>query len=187
MSAPPDPFETLGLPARFDLDQAAIEQAYLSRTTAAFGPGGGAGGTRSAGGVGVGEPDPAIAARLNQARATLRDPEQRANALLARLGGPAKETDRSLPAGFLQEMMDVRERLEAQRHDPQAIDRWEVWGERRRREHIAGVRELFARLEPGGGGPADPAVLALIRQRLNAWRYIERMLEQVRSDEGASG
>lgn len=172
-----DAFDTLGLPARFDLDPARIQRAFLQRT-AGLHPDHGA------------RPeDEAASASLNAARAVLDDPEQRAGALLSRLGGPSKEQDRSLPDGFLMEMMEVRERIEAERKDPDARERWEDWGESRRRGHMERVKNLFAQATGPEGGPPLPqgpeaSVLKAIRRELNAWRYIERMLEQLGEDAG---
>jgi molecular chaperone HscB len=157
-----DAFETLGLPARFDLDAEMIQRAYLAGSGAVHG-------------------DEAESARLNAARITLEDPEKRALLLLTRLSGPGKEADRSLPDGFLMEMMEVRERIEADRGDPGAMDRWEDWGEAKRQGHIAAAGKLFEQAREERPTPG-PQVLAAIRRELNAWRYIERMLEQLNQD-----
>ncbi len=173
---PPDPFDVLGLPARFDLSTGEIERAFLSRMAHAH-------------------PDHSVAhepgtdiarlaTQLNQSRAILSNPEQRAQSLLTRLGGPSKEADRSLPEGFLMEMMETRstidsERAAARTDDGSAealLDRWEGWGEGRRSLHMERVKSLFASI----GSPPDGAALRRIRTELNAWRYIERLLEQLR-------
>lgn len=162
----PDAFDTLQLPARFDLAPQDIQRAYLARAAAL-----------------ARETDEAVAAALNSARMTLEDPEKRASALLLRLGGPAKEADRSLPDGFLLEMMDVREQIAAAHADAGAIDKWEDWGEHRRQIHIEAVGRLFANI--GAAAPERAALLA-IRRELNAWRYIERLIEQLHArDDGA--
>ncbi len=161
-----DPFDLLGLPAAFQVDPAALARAYLARSAAAH-------------------PDlsddPAAAgdsAALNQARQALEDPEMRADVLLTRLGGPSREADRTLPEGFLAEMMAVREELEAAgaAGDSAAAARLEEWAGGQRAEHIARVGAMFQGLT---GEPAQ-ASLKAIRRELNAWRYIERMLEQIR-------
>jgi hypothetical protein len=53
-----------------------------------------------------------------------------------------------------------------------------TWAEARRSGEIARVRELLAQV-PGMHGQERQRVLAQARQHLNAWRAIERMLEQV--------
>jgi len=102
----------------------------------------------------------------------------RADVLLTRLGGPSREADRTLPEGFLAEMMAVREELEAAgaAGDSAAAARLEEWAGGQRAEHIARVGAMFQGLT---GEPAQ-ASLKAIRRELNAWRYIERMLEQIR-------
>lgn len=170
-----DPFDTLGLPARFDLDRGAIEAAYLSRAAAAH---------PDHGGTEAADVEGAIA-RLNAARGTLLDAEKRARALVARLSvgeavgvrGVAGE-DRALPPGFLETMMEARERMEAERGQPGSAERWEGWAEERRAGHVKEVGRLLgeAGAKPAGG---RSGALAAVRRELNAWRYVERMLEQI--------
>jgi DnaJ-domain-containing protein 1 len=158
-----DPFAALGLPHRFDLTQAAIERAYLGRIAASHPDAVGRGGR---------DDDSGDAAALNDAKAALLDDGRRAEALLAHLGGPTANQERALPPGFLEEMLDVRERLDADLDaDPVgARPRWRDWAQARRETHVAVLQGLFAR---------TPAPLRDIRLILNQWRYIERMLEQL--------
>lgn len=160
-----DLFDLLGLPPTFDLDSAELQRAYLSRS-AAIHPDLAAGDAAAA----------RRAAALNQAKRTLEDPERRANALLARLGGPSKEQDRSLPPGFLMEIMEVREEIESGGRNEPKRAKWEAWAAQRREEHIRLISDLFGRK------PVDVAGLAAIRTQLNAWRYIERLIEQLDPD-----
>lgn len=166
---PDDPFSTLGLPPSFEIEPAALQRAYLARSAAVH--------PDHADDPGASE----LSAALNRARQTLEDPESRADALLSRLGGPSKEADRSLPPGFLPEIMEIRQQLEdaTGSGDAAAAARLEDWAASRRAQSIADVRERFR----GLGTPPDPAALKSIRTALNAWRYIERMLEQVRAGE----
>ena len=161
-----DPFTTLGLPARFDLSPEAIRRAHMARM-----------GTVHPDVAGASPTDETQVARLNQARGVLEDPERRASALLARVGGPSKEQDKSLPAGFLMEIMETREGVEAAVASKDALssDRWRAWAGEQRRGYAAAVGGMFAAL---GDPPAREALVA-IRTRLNAWRYIERLIEQL--------
>jgi curved DNA-binding protein CbpA len=165
----PDPFDELGLLPSFDLDPAVVERAYLQRA-AALHPDLAA--------------DPAetarAAARLNHAKQVLDSPERRANALLARLGGTGLDMDRSLPDGFLTQIMQVRADIEADgvTRNPAARSRWEAWAQERRREHINAVSVLFLGLST----PPSREALHAIRMNLNAWRYIERLIEQLDPD-----
>jgi molecular chaperone HscB len=163
-----DMFDILGVPARFDLDAGEIERAYLARS-ARLHPDVASGDSDAARGM----------AELNRARRVLGDAERRADALLVRLSGPRREEEKGLPAGFLMEMMEVREAVEAAIASGGAAERakWEAWAEERRREAIAEVGGMFAAV---GTEPAEHReALRAIRVRLNAWRYIERLIEQL--------
>lgn len=160
---PQNPFALLGVPARFDLDRSTIERAYLARA-ALLHPD-----------VVGDESDVAVqAAHLNRAKATLLDDERRANALLSLLGGPAKEQDKSLPDGFLFEIMETRQEIEAAlaSGDARQRSRWQSWAKAERERYRAEVSRLFSQT------PTQDALNA-IRTQLNAWRYIERLTEQL--------
>lgn len=159
---PGDPFSVLGLPPSFEVSDADLQRAWL-RACARLHP------DRA----GASEDAESLLAELNEARATLADPERRTAALLAIRGG-APESDPPLAQEFLMEMLEAREQMEEEigaEGDP-ARDRWEEWASERRTGHITRVAALFA---DGSRG-----ALAEIRKELNEWRYIERLLEQVR-------
>ena len=158
-----DPFTALGLPARFDLTDQAVESAFLARLGAVH--------------PDLAGDDTALdAAALTEARAVLSDPEQRAAALLAALGGPGASDDRSLPDGFLMEMMALRESVEEDlAAGGDARDRWSVWAQERRAQHVAAVATLFDAMSD----PPTPDQLGAVRLELNAWRYTERLIEQL--------
>lgn len=169
----PDPFDQLGLPARFDLRPGEIESAYLSRSSRLHPDL-----------VGSDAEAARAMAMLNEARRVLRDPEQRASALLERLGGPGKEQDKSLPTGFLMEIMAHRESMEEslavedERERARQLARWDAWAQERRGEEMAALGSLLAEAQAAEPA-ARTAILARARQRLNAWRYIERLREQL--------
>lgn len=159
-----DPFDTLGVEPRFDLDPGAIRRAYLSRVAATHPD------TDAAA-------DGRASAALNDAKRVLEDPERRANALLARMGGPSKEQDKSLPAGFLADVIELRESVEIAlaSKEGDARTRVEDEAQTRRSDHIRRITELFLAAGPSPSG----ATLAAIRVELNAWRYVERLIEQL--------
>ena len=165
-----NPFQALGLPQRFDLDPTAVERAYLARAARVHPDV-----------VGDEEEAAVQAARLNRAKAELLNDERRANALLVALGGPAQ--DKSLPDGFLMEILETREAIESavSSGDEAEREKWTRWAEEQRREYAARVGELFN----AGTGPEQ---LRAVRRELNGWRYIERLIEQLdpRYDPGAS-
>jgi molecular chaperone HscB len=157
------PFAVLGLPLRYDIDREAVERAYLSRA-AQIHPD-----------LAGDEDEVAVsAAALNRAKRVLLNDELRADALLTALGGPAKEQDKSLPPGFLMEIMETREAVESAISAGSVGERekWQRWaaGERARyRSVVSGLFQLGT----------DAANLRAIRVQLNAWRYVERLIEQL--------
>jgi len=163
-----NPFEMLGLARRYAIDAAALQRAWL-KASAALHP------------DRPGAPEDAAhqLALLNEGRDTLLDPEKRAGVLLRLLGGAAKEDDKRLPDGFLMEMLEVREQMEAElaAEGDAARARWDEWGRARRAEYVAKVGAMFAKAE-GTVEPPDEHLRA-IRLELNAWRYIERLIEQL--------
>lgn len=167
---PDDAFAIFGLPRSFDTDMRALQAAYLRRS-AALHP------DRLTDPLEQAEAQRQAAA-INDARALLADDEARANLLLALAGGPAKEQDRSLPDGFLVDILEIRQEMEAALAGDDADERARIEqvARDRRGQHVHAVRGMFAAL---GEKPRAEA-LAAIRRELNAWRYIERMLEQLR-------
>jgi len=164
-----DPFSVLGLAPDFDVDAREVERAYLRRAAGAHPD------------VMGGDDDAAeaLAGQLNEARAVLLDAERRANALLALRGGAAKEVDKSLPAGFLMEMMRTREEIEDAlgSKDAARVRAWREWALAQRAGYVERVSRLFRE-----GGSHN---LVEVRKHLNAWRYVERLIEQM--DAGAGG
>lgn len=161
-----DPFDLLSLPPVFGLDAARIERAALARLSQLH--------------PDVNSGDAAddlevAAARINAARDALTFALSRAEILLRRLGGPSKEADKTLPPGFLMEVMDMREQVEAAVASGDAAARatWIAWSLDQRREMQARANDLFAAAD------TDPTALLQLRVHLNQWRYIERLIEQL--------
>jgi curved DNA-binding protein CbpA len=163
-----DPFAVLGLPRRYDLTAEQVERAYLQRVAALHPDLMAAEALAELGGDGL-EAE-RESSELNDARRILADPEQRAIALWRLLGGIE---DKSLAPAFLMEMMAIREDMQASSSDRA---KWDAWTSRRREDHQHKVAALFAAIH--AGQPAGP-LLKQIRLELNAWRYIERMAEQI--------
>ena len=163
-----DPYETLGLPRSYEIDPAQVRKAWLS-ASAELHP-------DRAGADPLDEAEVARrSAAINEARRLLDDPELRADTLLRLLGGPAKESDKSLPDGFLMAMMETREELEAAAGDAAELAKLERWAQEQREGYIERIAAGFKHHEATG----EAAALTHIRTELNAWRYIERMLEQI--------
>ncbi len=107
MGVPPtDPFELLGLPVSFDLDQAVLEARHreLSR---ALHPDRYVGRPASERRQALGR-----AIEVNEAFRLLKDPVRRAERLLARLGvATGEQAERDVAPELLMEIMELRESL----------------------------------------------------------------------------
>jgi len=161
-----DPFNTLGVERRFDLDAESLRQTFLAASSQAH-------------------PDKFVdpieqadavdrMSKLTDAFRVLSDPESRARALL-RLSGLEAESDKdNLPPDLLMEVMEVREALESaiESEDAAELDRLRAWATERRAEHLNQLKKLFAQ-----DLYADAA--SRVRLELNALRYMQRMLEQM--------
>ena len=168
-----DPFTCLGFEPRFDLAPEAIRLKAV-RAAARLHP------DRATDPVDASRRSQELSA-MNEAAAELEDDEKRANALLNVLGGPSASEDRSLPDGFLEEMLEVRMDLEsviASGDEPGRI-RLSEWAINQRAMYKAQVAELFG----APGDTIDEKVRANIRGQLNIWRYIERMIEQLNPED----
>lgn len=165
-----DPFATLGLPARFDLEPAEIEQR-VRELQRALHP------DRY-----VGRPAQerrmslAKAVEVNEAYRALRDDIARARALLAVRGIDVAEEQPAEPA-FLMEVMERREALSEARGD---LDRVRALAAEVRRDADrarAEIARLFA------DASSDPRAIAGVLGRM---RYYRRFLDEVEAIEEAS-
>lgn len=164
-----DPFAIFDLPRRFDLDAGQLHQRFIALTATAH-PDRFTDPLRQAEAM-------ERTAEINEAYALLNDPEQRANVLLQLLGGPAKESDKSLPPDLLMQMMAVREQMElaVANDDRPALDRLQQWAAEQRHAHLQTLHDMFSQ----AGEPIAPDLARRIRTELNAMRYIQRMLDQM--------
>lgn len=157
-TSPDNPFEALGLPVSFAVEPGAVERAYLKKLASSHPDR-------------VGDAGAIDSAALNAARACLIDDESRANSVLRLMGGPSASEDRSLPDGFLMEMMEIRSTMELDLEDDpdRARAGWLRWGGEQRARYADEFRRLIE----------EPGSLGACRVQLNAWRYIERLIEQL--------
>ncbi|MEO1277851.1 MAG: iron-sulfur cluster co-chaperone HscB C-terminal domain-containing protein [Planctomycetota bacterium] len=158
----PNPFDTLGLPVRFDLTHTQIEQAFMVRMAQAHPDL-------------AGDSAEADAAALNDAKRQLADPESRARAVLA-IRAPNAEAPPLSPE-FLAEILEVRQEAEeaTASGDQEAVERWRAWAAERR---AAIISELESSLG-GDTDSVDESKASIAVGVLQQWRYFERMLEQV--------
>src|SRR5437764_542229 len=163
-------FERLGLPRRFRFDVAALEHNYLQRS-------------RQVHPDFTGN-DPAslqASAALNEAYTTLRDPFRRAEYLLQLEGGPSAADVKQMPAAFLEEMLDLRMRIE----EVNGPDRGPMEKQLAERRHglLEEAAKQFERLEGlRPDAPERAGVLAAIRQTLNATKFVQGLLRDLREE-----
>jgi molecular chaperone HscB len=165
-----DPFATLGIERKFDIDVGALEKTHreLSR---ALHP------DRYAG-AGASERREALskAVLVNESWRIVRDPVKRAEALFTLAGVPVGETNEPKPSGeLLMEMLEQREVLEEAKA---AHDRIHVsaLGEDMNRRAAEVERTLAAGFAQAG---KDRAKLAALVPKLGELRYCRRFLEEV--------
>ena len=107
-------FELFGLPERFALDEEDLKRRHMQLRSRMHPD-------RHIGLAAEQLAAERLAARINEAYRTLSDPMLRAAYLLAGRGhDPFRETEGRMPAGFLEQQMELRERLEEASDDPQA-------------------------------------------------------------------
>ncbi len=174
---PPDPhrdhFATLALPRGFDVDEALLERRLVD-----FGrdlhP-------DHVGRVGEGcQRAFAVlaAAQVNEAYGVLRDPYRRGEYLLRLEGGRTATEDKSVPAGFLDEMLEEREELE------QALSGGDAELARTRGRFERKIADLAAELARGFAAlPSDgerAAALDRLRRTLNVMAYFRGLLRDLR-------
>jgi molecular chaperone HscB len=160
-----DPFATLGIPRKFDVDLAAVEKTHRELSRALH-------------------PDRFVGAMASERRAALdkaveaneawrivRDPIRRAEALLALSGArPGEGQEPKADPGFLMEMMEQREALAEARQarDLAAVKRMAEAVEARAREAQVVLAEGFARGEA-----------ASLVGKVSELKYYRRFLDEV--------
>lgn len=171
-----DPFDTLGVSPRFDLDQAELAQRHrdLSR---ALHPDRHTGEAATSRRLALGR-----MIEVNEALRVLKDPVRRAGALARRLGLPVGEGNepKAAPA-LLMEFMEAREELGAAvaAKDAARVRRLEASMKEREATVLRDLGDAFAAVassetERGEAARGD-AVLAL----LGELRYVRRFLDEV--------
>lgn len=156
-----NPFDVLGVPARFDLDEKDLQGRYLALSAAAH-------------------PDRVTdpleqaeaaerAAAINAAYRQLRNPITRAEALLALRGFPATG-DAALPPDLLMQILEAREELEEAQAtaDHATLARLQTWAAEQREAGLNAVGNALAQ---------EPIDAQAVRVQLSAIRTFDRMLQ----------
>jgi len=168
-----DHFTVLGLSRRFDVSESDIDAAYrdMARKT---------------------HPDrfsgastetivraTQLAAAVNDARRTLRNPVTRADYLLTLAGGPTANEVREVPGNLLAEVMMLREQLESDKAagNGQALEQHRITLQRQR----ASTLDKIATLAHNIAGSDDEQKRAL-RIELNAIKYYDNLLQELAED-----
>ncbi len=165
-AVPGDPFDTLGVEPRFDLDEATLQQRHrdLSR---ALHPDRHAGAAATSRRLALGK-----MIEVNEALRVLRDPVRRAAALARRLGLPVGETGepKASPA-LLMDFMEAREELgtAVSAKDVAHVARLDAAMKEREAAVTAALATAFT------DTTRRDAVLAL----LGELRYVRRFLDEV--------
>jgi molecular chaperone HscB len=173
-------FERLGLPERFAVNAAEVERAYLERSRALhpdFHQ-------QSSGAEQRASME--LSAALNEAYAALTQPFRRAEYLLSLLGGPSAAAHKQSAGASLEEMLDLRMRIEELRDDPDpdAPGRRKMAGQlsARSQKLIETLTQRFAQLESCTGDASRQALLVEARQTLNEAKYIQGLLRDLHAD-----
>ena len=166
-----DPFATLGLPRRYDVDKVALDRRYrelqqtLHPDKHASAP----------------APERALTLRkaieVNEAYRVLRDDQKRAEALLATLGGQVSE--HTADPELLMEMMELREALSEARADKDAAQVAKLSAAVA--QQAAGARNELAQVFEQLQETPEPSASALQRAQalLGRLRYYRRFQDEV--------
>src|SRR5215207_901988 len=166
-----DHFERLGLPRRFSLDPAEAERAYLARSRALHPD------HHQLSSAAEQAASVELSAALNEAYSTLKDPFKRAEYLLRLEGGPSASELKDVPAEFLEEMLELRMDIAGLTPDSPAAQTMEKELGDRRDRLLAEVGGLLEGLTTQN----RTAPLADARRRLNATKYVQNLIRDLRA------
>jgi molecular chaperone HscB len=165
-----DYFELFGLPRRYDLDADVLHGTFLAIA-------------RNTHPDAFATADPRtqslmlrIAAAVNRAYETLRDPVLRAGYLLESYGGKSAADDKRVPPDLLARVMTLREQIEEAKAggDTATLDEVRRAVAVERDAALRHICELCQRLADD-----DPAVRDDLRMQLNAMKYYDNLLGQL--------
>ncbi len=172
----PTPFELFGLDLAWQVDSAALKKRLVKLSRLCHPD------FFTTQGDELRERAERNSAELNEAFEVLNDDFRRANWFIDHLGGPNEQDERQMPQAFLMEVLDWNETLEEARDETTPTDDNEALEDlarqlgEQRGESMNNIAMLLDPLpEPG-----SPSLLEL-RRLLNAIRYIDRTLREIRA------
>ena len=177
-----DHFQRLGLPRRFSVDADELERAYLARSRAVHPD------YHAAGSSADLAASLELSAAVNEAYNTLRDPFARAEYLLTLEGGPSAAEHKQMPAAFLAEMLELRERVEEARaggveDNPAAAARLAAGFAARYDGLLREVGDRFEQFERlPAGDPGRARLLAEVQRLLNAAKFVRGLIRDLHAD-----
>jgi len=172
ITAPTDYFHLLGLPRRFDLDTDQLRGKYLALNRHSHPD------FHTRDDPEVQRLSLSVSSAINDAYRTLRDPIMRAEYLVELLGGGSSADEKSVPDGFLGEMMALQEKLAeaAADGDEPARLAMKTALEERLAEKVGQLTLLFAEFDEQVGCEGMRLdQLSRLRRHLNAISYIRRL------------
>lgn len=170
-----DYFTLLGLPRRYDIDEAELQRKFVALSRHAHPD---FHGTES---PEVQQLSLQLSAALNDAYRTLREPAARAAYLLELLGGKSSAQDKSVPDGFLGTMMMVQEELADAKAGGDSSELTRIRGvlTTQRDGLMRRIARLFDDYQEAVACQAVTAdILNEIRKQLNAVSYVRKLLSQ---------
>lgn len=173
-----DYFTLLDVPETFHIDQDELRRKYLALSRHAHPD------FHARDGAEVQQLHLQVSSALNEAYQTLRDPACRAAYLLGRLGGKSMAEDKSVPDGFLDTMMMMREEIEEARRDGDEHEKQRLEKVLRTQHdgRLCRIGELFEQyLQAVACRAVTQDLLAEIRKQVNAVSYVKKLLSQLES------
>lgn len=167
-----DPFATLGLARRYDLDESELEHRYRELQKALH-PDRHMTAVASQRRVALGK-----AVEVNEAYRVLRDKLARAEALLALVRGDAPVKNEAADPHLLMEVMELREELSEAKHakDHVAVSKLRARVQALQNSAHAALTRAFTALTE----PAGKDAIELLASTIARLKYYQRFLDEVR-------